>query len=281
VPTRRFTSEPGFDKFNRTQYGIGYAFEHRFDETWSVRQNLRYAHAHYDWQQLYGTGMQADLRTLNRFAFRSDVAVDSFQVDTHAEARFATGPLRHTLLVAASYPAGRPRLGAQPLRPAHRRRHRAAPRPLRAGLWRRAAARLLAQHQRAAGHGPGRALPAGPDPPGRALGADRGRAAGLVDERHRQPPRRHEHEPGRQRLHLARRPGLSHRQRPRPLRQATRAPSSRSSSPTPSAGRSGRARASSTRSASSTSRPASTASSRPRCSRSPRPTCPPSIPPTR
>ncbi len=103
IPTRRNTSEPDFDKFVRTQYGVGWAFEHRFDETWSVRQNARYAHADYQWQQLYGLGVGSDQRTLNRFAFRSDVAVDSFQVDTQAEARFATGPLRHTLLMGADY----------------------------------------------------------------------------------------------------------------------------------------------------------------------------------
>ncbi|MGH8650860.1 MAG: hypothetical protein ACREYE_01180 [Gammaproteobacteria bacterium] len=43
IPTSRGTGEPGFDRFDREQFGVGYAFEHRFNDTWRVRQNLRYA----------------------------------------------------------------------------------------------------------------------------------------------------------------------------------------------------------------------------------------------
>ncbi|MBX6743068.1 MAG: TonB-dependent siderophore receptor [Acetobacteraceae bacterium] len=106
IPTNRFTGEPGFDKFDRTQYGLGYAFEHRFNATWSVRQNLRYAHVGINWNQVTGLGLAADQRSLNRFAFTADTEINSFQVDTQAEARFATGPLRHTLLAGLDYSRG-------------------------------------------------------------------------------------------------------------------------------------------------------------------------------
>ena len=106
VPTSRFTGEPDYDKFARTQYGLGYAFERRLGSTFTVRQNLRYAHAGYDWQQLYGLGVRPDLRTLDRFAFRSDTNANAFQVDTGLQARFATGPLDHTVLVGLDYARG-------------------------------------------------------------------------------------------------------------------------------------------------------------------------------
>jgi iron complex outermembrane recepter protein len=106
IPTNRFTGEPGFDKFDRTQLGIGYQFEHRFDTTWSVRQNLRYAHVGINWNQVTGLGLAADGRSLNRFAFTADTDIDSIQVDNQVEARFATGPLRHTLLAGFDYSHG-------------------------------------------------------------------------------------------------------------------------------------------------------------------------------
>lgn len=103
IPTRRFVGEPGFDKYDRTQYGFGYAFEHRFDETWSVRQNLRTAHVGINWNQVSGLGLGTDQRSLNRFGFTADVEINSVQVDNQAEARFATGPLRHTVLAGFDY----------------------------------------------------------------------------------------------------------------------------------------------------------------------------------
>ena len=99
----RFTGEPAFDKFDRTQYGIGYEAERRLDAVWSVRQNFRYAHTGVNWSQVYGTGLAEDGRSLNRFAYRPDVDVNSVQVDNQAQARFRTGAVSHTVLGGFDY----------------------------------------------------------------------------------------------------------------------------------------------------------------------------------
>lgn len=99
----RFTGEPDFDHFNRTQFGVGYEISHRFNNVWSVQQNLRYAQTEIDWEQVYGGGLQADRRTLNRFAYRADIDVATFQVDNQVKAEFTTGPVRHTLLGGFDY----------------------------------------------------------------------------------------------------------------------------------------------------------------------------------
>lgn len=48
IPTHFFPGLPGFDTYDRTQAMIGYAFEHRFNSTWKVRQNVRYTHLDVD-----------------------------------------------------------------------------------------------------------------------------------------------------------------------------------------------------------------------------------------
>ena len=103
ISTRRFTGEPGFDRFNRDQYGIGYTAERRINETFSVRQRLRYQQTELDWRQVFGVGLGADQRSLDRSASVDNRNLQSFQVDTTGIARFVTGPLNHTVLAGIDY----------------------------------------------------------------------------------------------------------------------------------------------------------------------------------
>ncbi|WP_426959503.1 TonB-dependent siderophore receptor [Muricoccus radiodurans] len=99
----RFTGERAFDRYERDQWGIGYEIEHRFDSVWSVQQNFRYSHTGIDWRQVYGGGLTADQRSLNRFNYLADIDVDTVQVDNQVQARFSTGPLQHTVLAGFDY----------------------------------------------------------------------------------------------------------------------------------------------------------------------------------
>jgi iron complex outermembrane recepter protein len=103
VRTSRYTGEPKFGLFDREQFGLGYDAERRLSDVFSVRQNLRYQQTTIDWKQTYGNGLRADDRTLNRIDFNDDRTLTSIQVDTAGEARFSTGPLRHTLLFGVDY----------------------------------------------------------------------------------------------------------------------------------------------------------------------------------
>jgi iron complex outermembrane receptor protein len=102
-----YDGDPSFDDFDRKQASIGYLFEHRFDETWTVRQNLRYQHVDVYWARVASRGLQANLRTLNRQVVTDDETFDGVTVDNQAQASFATGPLRHTLLMGVDYQHGR------------------------------------------------------------------------------------------------------------------------------------------------------------------------------
>ncbi|WNG29274.1 TonB-dependent siderophore receptor [Cystobacter fuscus] len=105
IPTDLFTSDPSLDRFKRDQALVGYEFEHRFDDTWTVRQNLRYGRLAIDFKNLYGVGYAgpADEAQLARGNFVTTPNVGLFTLDNQAELRFSTGPVRHTVLVGLDY----------------------------------------------------------------------------------------------------------------------------------------------------------------------------------
>ena len=98
-----FTGEPDYDYFHRNQWSVGSLFEHRFDDTWSVRNTLRYSRIWYDGKTAFGGGLQDDLRTLNRFGFGNTLQLWVFTMDTNASARFKTGDVDHSLLFGVDY----------------------------------------------------------------------------------------------------------------------------------------------------------------------------------
>ncbi len=103
IPRNRNFGEPDFDHHERTEHAVGYAFEHRTDNAWTFRQNLRYGQSTLDRGIVYGGSLQADQRTLNRFAFTNDKDLDAFSVDNQAQWEFSTGAVRHTLLLGLDY----------------------------------------------------------------------------------------------------------------------------------------------------------------------------------
>ncbi|MBM6593315.1 TonB-dependent siderophore receptor [Microvirga pudoricolor] len=107
IPTKLFTSNPGFDKFEREQAMIGYQLEHRVNDAWTVRQNLRYNYLSVDFNTLYGLGYAspptASEALLSRGNFVTTPRVGQFTVDNQAEVKFSTGPLQHTMLFGLDY----------------------------------------------------------------------------------------------------------------------------------------------------------------------------------
>jgi iron complex outermembrane receptor protein len=98
-----FTGEPDFNRFNRTQYGVGYEVSHRFDDVFSVEQSFRYGRTSIDWAQVYGGGLLADQRTLQRYNYAANIDVSTLQWDTRGRADFTTGAVQHTALLGFDY----------------------------------------------------------------------------------------------------------------------------------------------------------------------------------
>jgi iron complex outermembrane receptor protein len=90
--------DPNYDAFERTQYGVGYRFEHSFDEQVTVRSNFRYSGIETDMRSLQMNGPMSATGLIPRWAVHSIEDASGFSFDNQAEVNFDTGAVNHTLL---------------------------------------------------------------------------------------------------------------------------------------------------------------------------------------
>jgi len=98
LPTSFFAGDPNYNKWDRTSYGAGWLFEHRFNDVWTVRQNTRYIRNNLEYNGVYQNSLQANLQTVTRTAFSLVEHSNDLTLDNQAQANFATGSLQHTAL---------------------------------------------------------------------------------------------------------------------------------------------------------------------------------------
>ena len=92
VPVGRNLGETGYNFFNRKQWSAGYDFSHRFNDRFSIQQNLKYFDVKVDSRAVFGAGIvdnnfdgvPDDYRTVNRFDFPFNERINSLSVDTRA-----------------------------------------------------------------------------------------------------------------------------------------------------------------------------------------------------
>ncbi|MGN6092803.1 MAG: TonB-dependent siderophore receptor [Luteibacter jiangsuensis] len=107
IDTHRFVSEPGFDRYDTNQRSVTSLFEHRFNDTWKLVQNMRYSHDNVDYRTLYPDVysnpaypfLDADERTVARYSYISINRHKRFVTDTHVEADFDFAGMRHRVLI--------------------------------------------------------------------------------------------------------------------------------------------------------------------------------------
>lgn len=93
-----FPGEPSYEGYSRNALNLGYAFEHRFNEVFSFRQNLRYSDLESRFRTVAAASLGADQRTLTRRVTASNEKAQTLGVDNQLQADFRTGPLTHKLL---------------------------------------------------------------------------------------------------------------------------------------------------------------------------------------
>ncbi|MDX6806941.1 TonB-dependent siderophore receptor [Terrihabitans rhizophilus] len=108
IPRNRFLGEPGFDDFKREEFGLGYEFEHRFSESLTFRQNLRYTEVDVNLPVVRGFGFGASCnpveptvagcRNVTRRTVIFDDKIDAFTVDNQLLWETRTGPVEHQFL---------------------------------------------------------------------------------------------------------------------------------------------------------------------------------------
>ncbi len=103
IATSRFLGEPGYNDFKRTSRSIGYLFEHRFDDVWQVRQNLRYADYKNDYSDIGFGAWAPGMRSVARSPYSRNDQSQFIAVDNQVQADLTTGPVRHTLLAGLDF----------------------------------------------------------------------------------------------------------------------------------------------------------------------------------
>jgi iron complex outermembrane receptor protein len=105
--------EPDWDFYDRTYYALGYAFDHRLNDVWQFRQNLRYTKSDLEFQAVnvatyntydfFGNSLISANGDIPRESGIVNEDVSQFAVDNHFQADFQTGALSHTLLLGLDH----------------------------------------------------------------------------------------------------------------------------------------------------------------------------------
>ncbi|HEY8967313.1 MAG TPA: TonB-dependent siderophore receptor [Candidatus Methylacidiphilales bacterium] len=103
LPRDFFAEDPNFTQFRREQYSVGFQFERKLGDTFTVRQNFRYLSQQIDYADIYPTSINANLHTINRDAFHVWENQNGVALDNQAQAKFETGPVNHTVLAGLDY----------------------------------------------------------------------------------------------------------------------------------------------------------------------------------
>ncbi|WP_343553245.1 ferrichrome porin FhuA [Pantoea sp.] len=102
------------NSYSRYERMVGYAFEHSFDDTFTVRQNLRFTEMKTAQKTVYGQGICTAAscptvpvgelgHTLQRNTVVDNERLQNFTVDTQLESKFATSDVQHTLLTGVDF----------------------------------------------------------------------------------------------------------------------------------------------------------------------------------
>ncbi|MBC2654450.1 TonB-dependent siderophore receptor [Pseudomonas sp. MSSRFD41] len=99
--------DPDYEFYDRTYYALGYAFEHRVNDVWQFRQNLRYTKSELSFQQLtvgsYAYSPADAAGNISRTSTNVNEDIGQFAVDNNFQADFTTGDISHTVLLGLDH----------------------------------------------------------------------------------------------------------------------------------------------------------------------------------
>lgn len=109
LPLETFAGAPNFDHYSNEQYFLGYEFEHRLNDTWIVRQNLRYGETMSDTKrvQLFCLTTACNPASMGRYAWAFPEKSKLFTVDNQVQGIFTTGAVKQTVLAGVDYSSER------------------------------------------------------------------------------------------------------------------------------------------------------------------------------
>ena len=103
VLTRVKVGDYSFSKFAQQQTSVGYRFEHRLNNDWTLRQNARISHLALDRRVIWLDAIGDDDRTVSRIARTWDDPMRQTGVDTQLQGNVRAGGLEHQLLLGIDW----------------------------------------------------------------------------------------------------------------------------------------------------------------------------------
>lgn len=109
IPSSRFVSEPGLDRYNTRQNAFTGIFEHRFNDVFSLEARANYTEGDADYRSMWpaftGSGLDRILPggLVNRSLYLSDATSEAWVTDVRVRAEFDTGLIAHNASVGFDY----------------------------------------------------------------------------------------------------------------------------------------------------------------------------------
>lgn len=105
IPIDVFMSEPDFDRYDTEEDAVTSLLSHRFNDTWTVRQNLRYSESEVTYQSIYPSFPPTlqDNGDISRVAYANEPDLKSLTVDNQVEAVFGPDNFTHTVIAGLDY----------------------------------------------------------------------------------------------------------------------------------------------------------------------------------
>lgn len=118
IPASLLTGDPNYDRFHNDQWMVGYEFEHRLNDTVTVRQNARYGELKVDYAGVWPNRRlttvdaknplnPANFMLLGRYPTGSREKVSAFSIDNQLQADLRAGDWQHKLLIGLDYQRNR------------------------------------------------------------------------------------------------------------------------------------------------------------------------------
>ena len=104
IPLNRYTGIPGYDGYEAERYTAGWLFEHAFNDTVTLRNNVRYYDFRSTFPETLTYNLGADERTsTTRYALDRTDDSQAVVADTSLQFKLGEGMFKHTAVVGVDY----------------------------------------------------------------------------------------------------------------------------------------------------------------------------------
>jgi iron complex outermembrane receptor protein len=104
IPLSRYTGTPGYDSYEAERYAAGWLFEHAFNDTMTLRNNVRYYDFRSTFPETLTYNLGSDERTsTTRYALDRSDDSQAVVADSSLQFKLGEGMFKHTAIVGVDY----------------------------------------------------------------------------------------------------------------------------------------------------------------------------------